>query len=72
MPPAYFVEPELDPAYNEAIVFEKLLREAGVATKLKEYKGVPHEFHAFYILQSARNEMVDTAEGLKWLLQINQ
>lgn len=33
-------------------------------------QGMPHGFHAFHNLKVARDEMVDTAEGLKWLLSL--
>ena len=68
MPPTYFVGAGCDPCIDELELFANLLREAGVTVKVRIYQGVPHGFHAHHVLQAARDEMNDTAEGVNWLI----
>ncbi|RPD53880.1 hypothetical protein L226DRAFT_548399 [Lentinus tigrinus ALCF2SS1-7] len=69
LPPAFIQVQELDPLHDEEILYEKLLREAGVPTKLIEYSGCFHAFHYLFPGVAAAVKLDrDAREGIKWLL----
>ncbi|KIW22106.1 uncharacterized protein PV07_12522 [Cladophialophora immunda] len=70
LPPVYFQVCGMDPLRDEALIYEKVLREQyGVETNLKVYPGVPHGFWtAFPDLQVSKKFVEDTSEALGWLL----
>lgn len=47
MPPTIFGIAGLDPLRDEALLYAKLLAEAGVPTEVRLFKGVPHGFRRF-------------------------
>lgn len=58
-----------DPRRDEAILFDDLLREAGVQTKMKVYKGLPHGFWTVCPDLPLRQKFHDDLfEGVEWLL----
>ncbi|KAK1231507.1 hypothetical protein PQX77_005372 [Marasmius sp. AFHP31] len=69
LPPAFLQICGLDPLRDEGLIYEKVLREAGVPTKLEIYPGVPHGFEdvAPQIKQAVKLRE-DIRIGLKWLL----
>ncbi|KAH9855361.1 Alpha/Beta hydrolase protein [Lenzites betulinus] len=70
LPPAYIQAMGIDPLRDDAYVYEKVLREAGVKTKLDLYPGVGHGFHAqFPTITIATKLWADFRKGLEWLLQ---
>ncbi|KAF9872026.1 hypothetical protein CkaCkLH20_10363 [Colletotrichum karsti] len=70
LPPAYFQVAGLDPVRDEALIYERILREeAGVKTRLDIYAGLPHYFWTnFPLLEKSKQFVEDTVEGMKWLL----
>ncbi|EPQ57404.1 alpha/beta-hydrolase [Gloeophyllum trabeum ATCC 11539] len=70
LPPTFLQVCELDPLRDDAIVFERELREdLGIPTKLLKYDNVPHGFWAFWPhKEESKRFMMDTVDGLRWLL----
>ncbi|KAG7088742.1 hypothetical protein E1B28_012710 [Marasmius oreades] len=73
LPPAFFQVCGMDPWRDEAFLYEKVLKEAGVPTRLEVYPGVPHGFQAsFFNIKQAARLREDFNEGLKWLLEVGK
>ncbi|KAJ7885521.1 Alpha/Beta hydrolase protein [Mycena olivaceomarginata] len=69
LPPLYIQVAGFDPLRDEGLLYERLLRECGVRTKLDVYPGVPHAFHAsFPQLTISKKWEVDIRTGIRWLL----
>lgn len=70
-PPATFQVCGADPLRDEAMIFERLLREDhGVKTKLYMYSGLPHGFWSVVpLLPSSKNFVAESVEAVQWLLQ---
>ncbi|KAI9877727.1 MAG: hypothetical protein M1830_003002 [Pleopsidium flavum] len=69
LPPAYIQVCGLDVVRDDALIYEKVLKEQGVKTRLDVYAGLPHGFWAvFPQLNSSRKAAVDIAKGMGWLL----
>lgn len=70
LPPAYLQLGGMDPLRDEALVYERVLREeAGVPTRLDLYKGFGHMFWTNWpTMPTSKQFVADTLEGIKWLL----
>ncbi|GJJ13699.1 hypothetical protein Clacol_007955 [Clathrus columnatus] len=73
LPPAYIQIAGLDILRDEAFLYERLLKEAGVLTKVdvfgERYAGLPHGFHVdFKDLEETKRQERDFVDGLDWLL----
>ncbi|KAI9699525.1 MAG: hypothetical protein M1820_007156 [Bogoriella megaspora] len=71
LPPTYFQIAELDPLRDDAVIFERMLREEeGIDTKQDFYPGLPHGFwSAFPTAAFSKQVPKDGVVGLKWLLE---
>lgn len=72
LPPHYFQICGIDVLRDEALIYERILREnCGIKTKVDIYPGLPHVFWANFPTHSkSKNYSPDTNEGLGWLLNL--
>ncbi|KAJ7851061.1 Alpha/Beta hydrolase protein [Mycena olivaceomarginata] len=70
LPPSYLQICGLDPLRDEGLLYERLLREQGILTKLDIYPGVPHGFHAMLPgMRAAKKWDADLRQGIKWVFK---
>ncbi|TLD29570.1 hypothetical protein E2P81_ATG05864 [Venturia nashicola] len=72
LPPTFFQICGMDPLRDEALIYERLLREKyDTKTLLKLYPGFPHAFWTIApTLKSSEMFVKDTTDGIKWLLEL--
>lgn len=69
LPATLFQVDGLDPLRDEAIIYEHVLREQGISTKMFVYPGLPHgSFGFFPFLKTSDQFRMDQIEGMGWLL----
>lgn len=70
LPPVYFQVAGMDPARDDSLIYERMLREeCGVPARIDVYRGLPHAFWTMYPeLEASRKRMRDTVDGVGWLL----
>jgi len=70
IPPAFFQVDGMDPLRDEALIYERVLREENnVKTKLSVYPGLPHGHWGFFpFLKSSEKFRKEQVEGMGWLL----
>ncbi|KAF2677450.1 alpha/beta-hydrolase [Lentithecium fluviatile CBS 122367] len=67
---AFFQVGGLDPLRDEAVLYDRVLREAGVLTRFELYGGYGHMFWTNYPELKRSTEFVrDTLQGVRWLLE---
>ncbi|KAF2661902.1 alpha/beta-hydrolase [Lophiostoma macrostomum CBS 122681] len=73
-PPTYFQAAGMDPARDETLIYEYILREeSGVLTKLDVYGGLPHGATDFLpMLSKSKQALSDAGAGFEWLLSTKQ
>ena len=70
LPPVFLQVCGADPLRDEALIYERLVREAGGRTKLRVYPGVPHAFWSVWpAWDKSKKAMNETTEGIGWLLK---
>ncbi|KAJ4290279.1 hypothetical protein N0V90_010494 [Kalmusia sp. IMI 367209] len=67
---AFFQVGGLDPLRDEAVLYDRVLRESGVFTRFELYSGYGHMFWTNYPeLEMSTKFVEDTLKGVKWLLE---
>ncbi|KAJ7650814.1 Alpha/Beta hydrolase protein [Roridomyces roridus] len=67
LPPAVIQICGLDPLRDEGLLYDKLLKEEGVKTRMTVYPGLPHAFNYVFPNLAVGWEK-DYREGLRWIL----
>lgn len=70
-PSAFVQVAGLDPLRDDGLIYEKVLSENGVPTRLDVYKGMPHGFFGSLMthLKQGRKCHINTIAGFGWLLK---
>ncbi|EWY81581.1 hypothetical protein FOYG_15809 [Fusarium oxysporum NRRL 32931] len=70
IPPTYFQVCGLDGLRDESIIYERILQQDNISTRLDLYPGLPHHFWEFFpqLTKQVEKRTNDTVEGIKWLL----
>jgi acetyl esterase/lipase len=69
MPRTFLQVAGMDMYRDDALIYRRMLEEAGVQTRLRVYAGVPHGHANLYPgLKASREAKIDTIEGIGWLL----
>ena len=68
LPPAYLAMDEVDPIRDDGFLYEHLLWQAGVKTRVDYYRGLPNMFVQFPTIPQTFKAGIHLSAGVKWLL----
>jgi versiconal hemiacetal acetate esterase len=68
LPPAYLAMDECDPTRDDGFLYDKLLADAGVKTRVDFYRGLPNMFVQFPELATTPRAGVVLSSAVRWLL----
>lgn len=71
LPPSYFQICGADPLRDEALIYERVLREEeDLKTKVDVYPGLPHGFWSIFPkIESSKKFIEESVKGVQWLLE---
>lgn len=73
LPQTYIQVAGRDPLRSDGLIYEDVLRTAGVNVKIDTYTGMPHIFNAVWPqLEMSRRFDLDRKAGFRWLIQRQQ
>jgi acetyl esterase/lipase len=74
LPPTYLQICGLDVSRDDGLIYERVLREeCGVKTRANVYPGFPHCWWAMFSdLESSKQRLDDTVQGVGWLLETKE
>ncbi|GJJ12940.1 hypothetical protein Clacol_007187 [Clathrus columnatus] len=73
LPPAYIQIAGCDPLRDEGFLYNKILNEAGVTTRVDVYPGVPHGFHTLAPnFPLSKKQDADFRTAINWLLSMGK